>query len=112
MPFYTGAFQPAGLGETGKAVAVADRRGISAAKNFRANGEMQFVDDSGAKESVVQLTSAFTQQTFDVPFLAQPLKATAEIEFSLAANLYIVCEPAHALKPAMAGRPGGQNDDR
>ena len=43
---------------------------------------MQFVDDPGAKERVVQLAAAFAEKAFHLPFLAQPAERLAKINLA------------------------------
>ena len=45
--------QPGRIGEFGKAPALGNGRGGAAAKNMRADGEMQFIHQAGAEQGVV-----------------------------------------------------------
>src|SRR5207245_342338 len=90
---------------------VADGGRITAAHNFWAESQMQFVDDSGAEESVVEFSAAFAQQAFHFPFLLKRAEGKAKIQLAPPANDDVIGQAAQLIEPARAGGFGGENDD-
>src|SRR5688500_13448272 len=84
--------------------------GTLPAENERADREIELVDDPGAEQAVVDAATSLAEQTFHVPFFAQPPERLWEIDFLAAENFHI----SNFLKPiqtALWRAFSGEDDD-
>ena len=84
---------------------------LSSAENFRADGQMNFVHQTGAEQCVVQFAAAFAKQPSHVPFGSQPAQCRAKIDFRFAADFHFVGHGAELVQLFFASALRGQNDD-
>ena len=103
--------QAGGIAEGGETGAVGEGRGGAAAEDHGAEGEVDFVDEAGLKEGVVDFAAAFAEEAFDVPLFAEPAEGEGEIQIAFAADFDFVGEGAELLELGGTGAVGGEDDD-
>ena len=64
-----------------RARAIRDRWRYPAPKNPRADGEMQFIDQTRTEQGIVQFAPAFDHNSTNTPFLPQPFQGLREVDF-------------------------------
>ena len=72
---------------------------------------MQFVQQSGANDGIVQLAAAFAEQSPHVPLLAQPPKRGSEVDLVSTADLNDGSQCLEALAGFDCGAVSRQDDD-
>lgn len=72
-----------------------------ATENDRAQGDVNFIDETGFKEAGIDFAAAFAQQPLHLPFFTKPAEREGEIDFSFAADFNLVGDRAQA---AQGGR--------
>src|SRR5687767_2475634 len=65
-------FEACRVSEAFDAFAVGEGGSVAPAENHGADGEVEFIDDAGAKKGFIEGAAAFAEQAFDLPFFAQP----------------------------------------
>ena len=60
-------FQLRGVDEVVHVFAFCDGRGVASTEDLRADREVKFIHQSGAKERGVEFPTAFAEQSFDFP---------------------------------------------
>lgn len=84
----------------------------SAADELWTNGEVQFINQPGAEQRVVQFAAALTQEALHVPRLRQPTECSIPIKFALTEDFHLGRDRAETSQLRSGGAAGGQNDDR
>src|SRR5581483_8678386 len=100
-----------GVRERREARAVGESRGVFAAEDNGAEGEVDFVHETGLKERAIDFTAAFAEEAADVPLLTQPAEGEVEVQFAVAADFNLVGQRAEAFELRGACAVGGEDDD-
>jgi hypothetical protein len=84
---------------------------VASAEDDRAQRRVDFVDEARFDKSAVDFASAFAEQAFDLPFLAQPAQRGGKINFALAADFHFIGERAETPQFCGGRASSGQDDD-
>ena len=92
--------------------AIRDGGRSASTKDLRAEGEVKFIDDAGAKERVVEFGAAFAEETFDFPAAAQFTEGAREVDLSFSTNDDVVSKLAKGGEFLRSSALGRENDER
>src|SRR5688572_19974012 len=98
--------------QTLNAFAIANGWRMLPAEDVRANGEMQLIDETGAKDRAVDFTAAFAEQALHVPFPSEPGEGGAQIDFVATKTFHVGCQALKCVKPPLGNATAGEHDDR
>ncbi len=100
--FTGGEVETGGIGESSDTGAVADGGGEGAAEDERAPGEVQFVDEVGLEEGVIESAASFDHDGADVEVTGEGQQAGVEIDGVAGGNEDVIGEGLERLG-AVAG---------
>src|SRR5688500_8856491 len=100
------------VGEMLDALAVSKRRRVAPTKNNRADREIKFINDPGAKQRFIECPASLAEQTFHFPLFAQPGQRFDEVHFVAPANFHLVSQRLKLAEVAIRNPFADQNDDR
>ena len=81
-----------GVRQTFGASAFGNGRRERAAKDFRTDGEVKFINESGLEQGRVEFAATFAQQAAHVPLLAQVSEGAGEVDLFATANEHLIRE--------------------
>lgn len=105
-------FELGGVGEAHDVVTSGDGGGRATADYFRADGEVELIDQAGVEQGGVQFSSAFAEQAADVPMFPQDRERGREIDLFVAAEDCRIEQVAEFLQPAAKSFRGGYHKNR
>ena len=101
-----------GIIQLTKTNAVGNGRRILAAQNQRTDREVHLIHHSGAKQGIIEASTAFTEHAFHAVMFVQEFKGGLEIHVVGAADMNGIGGLLQFLQPAGKNPFAGQHDDR